>query len=216
MNLRLPLLALAIAFVAVGKPVPKATPAPKPAAQIGAWSMVTDQVNANLATGDFSAPDHVTMTRADGSVINADRATGNYKTKQAQLYGNVSVHDQSGTFGLKSSKNVARGPATLTADELTMNDETHLYDATGHVHYVQAQSLVDADTAHLNDATHILVLTGHVHVVDGDRTLDSKSATYNTITGAGVASGDVVMQFPGGNVSIATPKPINIKGPKIP
>jgi lipopolysaccharide assembly outer membrane protein LptD (OstA) len=207
---------LALLAAAPTKPKPKPQ---QPAAKIGEWNLVTDQMSANLKTGQFSAPDHVTMTRTDGSVIKADRATGNYKQHQAQLYGNVSVHDASGTFGLKSAQGTqaqSRGPATLTSDELKVDDTSHLYDAIGNVHFTQEDTDVTADLAHLNDTTHVLDLTGKVHVVQGNRTLDSDHATYNTQTGEGEADNNVTVTFPGITPSIATPKPLKIKGPKIP
>ena len=211
-------LSVIIALVAAAPTTPK----PKPqqaSANVGEWTLVTDQLSANLASGQFSAPDHVTLTRAAGSTVVADRATGNYKHHAAQLYGGVTVHDASGTFGLKSAQGTqasSRGPATLTADELKLDDNTHLYDAAGHVHYVQDNTDITADSAHLNDATHILNLDGKVHVVQGDRTLDADSATYNTQSGAGEADNNVTVTFPGVTPSIATPKPIKIKGPGIP
>lgn len=206
-------MAVALALIAAAPHQPKAS------AKIGQWNLVTDQLNTNLLSGQFSAPDHVTMTRSDGSVIQADRASGNYKQHNAALFGSVSVHDASGTFGLNSAQGTqaqSRGPATLTADELHLNDSTHLYDAVGNVHYVQGDTDVTSQTAHLNDATHVLHLTGKVHVVQGDRTLDADSATYDTRTGAGEADSDVVVTFPGVTPSIATPKPIKIGKPKIP
>lgn len=212
-----------IVLAAVAALAPKPHPSPKPAAQsaatakIGEWNLQTDQLSANLASGQFSAPDHVLLTRADGSVITADRATGNYKQRQAALYGHVSVHDASGTFGLKSAQTAqTRGAATLTSDELHLDDAAHLYDANGSVHYEQADTKADAQTAHLNDATHQLDLTGKVHVIQADRTLDADRATYNTLNGDGTAENNVTVTFPGIVPSIATPKPIHIKSPKIP
>ena len=194
----------------------KKSPAAKSSASVGAWMLTTSEVEANLRTGAFNAPKHVTMTRADGSIVQADRATGNYRKKQAVLSGNVSVHDASGTFGLKSAAAVRRDAATLTADTLKVNDVTHLYDADGSVHYVQGQTTVDAQKAHLNDLTHRLDLSGKVHVVQGERTLDADTATYNTMSGDGEADGNAMMVFPGITPSIATPKPIVLHGPKIP
>lgn len=190
---------------------------PKPSAgHVGTWNLVTQQLNANVQTGAFSAPGPVKMTRADGSTIVADRATGNYKTKQAQLFGHVRVHDQSGTFGLASASGDHRGPALLTADELRVDDRTHLYDASGSVHYEQGTTTADARAARLNDLTHRLRLRGNVHVVQGDRVLEADTAVYDIATGQGEADGDVTMTFPGGFVTIATPKPIVIKPPRIP
>ena len=210
---------LSIVALLAAAPHPKPSAAPGAGAKVGEWTLVTDQLHANLATGQFSAPDHVTMTRADGSTIQADRASGNYKQQKAALFGNVSVHDASGTFGLKSAQGTqasSRGPATLTADELQLDDKARLYDAKGNVHYAQGDTDVDAQTGHLNDNTHVLDLTGKVHVVQGDRTLDADTATYNTQTGSGEASSNVTVTFPGVTPSIATPKPITIKGPGIP
>ncbi len=208
-----------IAAAAVLAALLAAAPQTKPAAKIGEWNLVTDRLSANLATGAFSAPDHVSMTRADGSTIEANRATGNYKQHHASLFGNVTVHDASGTFGLKSAQGTqaqSRGPATLTADMLHLNDDAHLYDATGNVHFVQGDTDVQAQSAHLNDATHQLDLSGKVHVVQADRTLDADAATYNTQTGMGEAHSNVTVTFPGITPSIATPKPITVKAPKIP
>jgi lipopolysaccharide export system protein LptA len=200
---------------------PAAPPKPQPssAPQPPLWDMRTTQMHANMATGEFSAPDHVLLTRADGSTVDADRATGNYKKHQASLYGNVIVKDAGGTFGLRSASAAqGRGPATLTSDELYLDDAAHTYDAKGNVHYVQGDTTVDAQTAHLNDVTHQIDLTGKVHVVQGDRTIDADRATYNTQSGLGEAhaakDGDVIVTMPGPSPSIATPKPL--KAPKIP
>ena len=209
-------LGAAMLLIAAAAP-PK--PQPSPAPQGPVWDMRTTQMHANMATGEFSAPDHVLLTRADGSTVDADRATGNYKMHQATLYGNVIVKDASGTFGLRSASAAqGRGQATLTADQVRLDDAAHTYDATGNVHYVQGDTTVDAQTAHLNDLTHQLDLSGKVHVVQGDRTLDAEHATYNTQSGLGnaltSAGGDVIITMPGPSPSIATPKPL--KAPKIP
>jgi lipopolysaccharide assembly outer membrane protein LptD (OstA) len=204
-------LAIAVLLASASpKPVPNAPP-PNP------WTMKTDRVDADSQTGAFSAPDNVTITRPDGSIVKADRAKGNYKLKQATLYGDVSILDRSGTFGLKSAQqDRAHGPAMLTADTVRIDDVNRTYDASGHVHYDQGDTKADAEHAHLDDATHVLELEGHVHVVDGDRTLDAEHATYDTVSGAGLAEKNVMVVFPGVTPSIATPKPIHIKGPLIP
>jgi lipopolysaccharide export system protein LptA len=202
---------LAVATLLAAAPSPRGGAA----AKIGEWNLQTDQMSANLFNGAFDAPHHVTLTRADGSVIVADRANGNYKKRQANLFGHVSVHDASGTFGLSSAQSgQARGPATLTTDELRLDDAAHLYDARGNVHYEQGETTADSQTAHLNDATHELDLSGKVHVVQADRTLDADTATYNTLTGAGEANTNVLITFPGVTPTFATPKPLKV--PKIP
>jgi lipopolysaccharide assembly outer membrane protein LptD (OstA) len=208
------------ALIALGALVAiAAAPAPPPAtsAKVGEWNLKTDQLNANLGNGAFTAPHHVPLTRADGSIVVADSATGNYKQREATLSGHVSVHDASGTFGLQSAQGAqARGPATLTADELRLDDNSHLYDAKGNVHYEQGGTTADAQAAHLNDATHQLDLIGKVHTVQADRTMDADRVTYNTQSGVGEASTNVLMTFPGFTPTFATPKPIKIKAPKIP
>ena len=212
------LAAAAVIAALIGAAPPKHAPpthAPAASATPQPWTLVTDQIHANLRTGTFSAPDHVTMTRADGSTIVADRASGNYKRQQAALFGHVTIHDASGTFGLSSAQGTqasSRGPATLTSDELRLDDKARLYDAFGNVHFEQGDTKADSQTAHLDDGTHVLNLTGKVHVVQADRTIDAAQATYNTQTGFGEADNNVLITFPGITPSIATPKPIKIPG----
>lgn len=183
---------------------------PKMTATVGAWTLTSDEIDLKTAGGDFSVPHPLTMTRTDGSTVQADRAMGNWKKKTATLYGHVSVHDVSGTFGLKNSTGGSRGPATLTTDQLQLDDIARVYDAQGHVHYAQGETTVDAQRAHLNDITHRLDLSGGVHAVQGERTLESETATYNTITGEGEADGNATLIFPGAAPTLATPKPIVI------
>lgn len=189
-----------------------------PAASVGPWTVLADTVDANLQTGDFSVPGHLELTRTDGSTVEADRAAGNYKRKQAHLYGHVVMHDASGTLGgLSSARNASREAATLQSDELAIDGIRKVYVATGSVHYAQGPSTADADTARLDDKTHRLNLTGNVHVVRADRSLDAQRAIYNTVSGDGKADGKVRMIFPSAvHPSLATPKPIVIKNPKIP
>ncbi len=202
--------ALASSTSASGKPPQQAT------AAIGEWNLSTSRLDTNLRTGTFNAPAHVSMLRADGSTVDADSAKGNYRKRWATLTGNVKLYDLHGNFGLNSAKQVQQGPATLLADQLHIDDISRLYDAKGHVHYSQGNATVDADRAHLDDAANKLDLYGKVHVVQGERTLDCTHAAYDTRTGDGEADGNVAIAFPGIKPSIATPKPITIKPPKIP
>ena len=192
----------------------KAPHKPKESVAVGGWTLVTEQLDADTQSGDFSSPVTVRLTRGDGSTIDADRANGNYKRHQANLFGHVQIHDVSGTFGMKSAQNAPREPATLATDELRVDGTARVYDAQGNVHYEQGQSSAEADHARLNDITHRLDMDGKVHVVQGDRTLFADRATYDTVTGHGLAQGNVRMEFPGVMPAIATPKPITIK--KIP
>ncbi|MFN2448297.1 MAG: LptA/OstA family protein [Candidatus Baltobacteraceae bacterium] len=212
MKRALPALVLAALTAAAPKPH-----APAASAAVGTWNVSAAQMDANLTTGQFSVPVPLVMTRSDGSTVQGDRAVGNFKLKRIALYGNVSVHDVSGSFGLQSGQSAqGRGASTLTSDELLVNDRTRLYDARGNVHYEQGDTKVDAQTAHLNDKTHQITLDGNVHIVQGDRLLDADKAVYNTQSGEGVAQNNVRMEFPGVTPQIATPKPITIKAPKIP
>jgi lipopolysaccharide assembly outer membrane protein LptD (OstA) len=197
-----------------------AAPMPSPSAagtqfSVGVWTVHMTSVDVNFKTGDFSTPNKVTMNR-EGGDITGDRANGNYKTKSATLYGHVVMHDTQGNFGGLSSTNAAsnRGPATLTADQVNIDGTARVYTATGHVHYVQADTTVDAEKGVLNDATHELDLQGNVHIVQGDRNIQAQHVVYNTIDGKAHAEGNVVMQFPSQvNPHFATPKPIKIKNP---
>lgn len=213
------LLIVAALTLGAAKHAPPRKPAARAAAgsAVGTWTVVSSQMAANMLTGQFSVPVPLTMTRTDGSSVKGDRATGNFKEKRIELFGHVEVHDLSGSFGLQSASQAqGKGPATLTSDQLNVNDTTHFYDAGGNVHYEQGATKVDAQSAQLNDLTHVLTLKGAVHVVDADRDLYADTAQFNTQTGDGTAENNVRMEFPGTNAEIATPKPIVIKGPKIP
>jgi lipopolysaccharide assembly outer membrane protein LptD (OstA) len=199
---------------------PNASPHPAPSGpdtfQVGVWTVHASLLDVNFKTGDFSTPDKVTMTRGGGD-ITADRASGNYKSKAATLYGHVVVHDTQGNFaGVSSSKPAtSRGPSTLTADQVHIDGVGKIYTATGNVHYVQADTTVDADKGVLDDLTHDLDLTGNAKIVQGDRNMEADHVLYNTISGQAHAEGDpVTMQFPSEvNAHIATPRPLHVKNP---
>lgn len=208
----------AVPAIDIARTPAKPHAAPEPPTAIGPWNVAADDINANIQSGDFSIPGHFEMTRADGSTVDADRAVGNYKRKRAHLYGHVVMHDAAGTLGgLSSARRASREAATLRSDELAMDGIRKIYTAIGSVHYEQGPSTADADSAKLNDKTHRLNLLGNVHIVRADRTLDSQSAVYNTVSGDGEATGKVRMVFPSAiHPTLATPKPIVIKNPKIP
>lgn len=206
-----------IAAAALVAAAPKPSPAPASGTQfqVGVWTVHMTSVDVNFKSGDFSTPNKVTMNR-EGGDITGDRASGNYKTKAATLYGHVVMHDTQGNFAGLSSTTPAnsRGPSTLTADQVNIDGTAKIYTATGNVHYVQADTTVDAAKGVLNDGTHALDLRGNVHIVQGDRNMQAEHVIYNTVTGQAHAEGNVVMQFPGEvHPHIATPKPIIIKNP---
>ncbi len=212
---------LAVALIAA-TPSPRPSPSPSPTGlpspdtfQVGVWTVHASQLDVNFKTGDFSTPERMTMTRGGGD-ITADRASGNFKTKQATLYGNVILHDTEGNFaGLSSTKPThSKGPSTLTADQVHIDGIGKVYTATGNVHYVQADTTVDSDKGVLNDISHDLDLQGNVKIVQGDRNMVADHVLYNTVSGQAHAEGDVTMQFPSEvNPHIATPRPIHIGNP---
>ena len=206
-----------LTFLAVALLGATNTPAPAGGTQftVGVWTVHMSQVDVNFKSGDFSTPNQVTMTR-EGGDITGDRASGNYKSKSATIYGHVVMHDSEGNFaGLSSTKAASgRGPSTMTADEVNIDGTAKVYTATGHVHYVQADTTVDADKGVLDDNTHVLTLDGSVHIVQGDRNMAAGHVVYNTLSGQAHAENNVTMQFPSEiNPHIATPKPITIKNP---
>lgn len=224
-------LGIAVALLAAA-PTPKPSPSPKtsssalPSAlpsmgsgqfqgQVGVWTVRASLMDVNFKSGDFSTPQKLTMTRGGGD-ITADRASGNFKSKAATLYGHVILHDTEGNFaGISSTKPAkSKGPSTLTADQVHIDGIGKVYTATGNVHYVQADTTVDADTGVLNDISHDLDLKGNVKIVQGDRNMVADHVLYNTISGQAHAEGDVTMQFPSEvNPHLATPKPIHIPNP---
>ncbi|MGR4065060.1 MAG: LPS export ABC transporter periplasmic protein LptC [Vulcanimicrobiaceae bacterium] len=203
---------------ASGSPSSLVPPGPNRGAafNIGVWTVKTSTVDSNFKTGEFSAPSAVTMTR-EGGDVRADRATGNFNTSQATLFGHVVMHDQQGNFSAlrgQAPSGPSRGPSTLTADQAHLDGKAKVYAASGNVHYTQADTTVDADKAILHDDTHDLFLEGGVHITQGARSLNADRVHYNTDTGDSHADGNVTLQFPSSfNPTLATPRPINIKNP---
>ena len=219
-----PLVLVTVMTFALLAASPSPKPSPSPSAlpstgpdtfQVGVWTVHASLLDVNFKSGDFSTPKQLTMTRGGGD-ITADRASGNYKSQQATLYGNVVMHDTEGNFaGLSSTKPAkSKGPSTLTADQVHIDGKGKIYTATGNVHYVQADTTVDANKGVLDDLTHDLDLTGNVKIVQGTRNMVADHVLYNTVSGQAHAEGDVVMQFPSDvSRTIATPRPIKIHNP---
>jgi lipopolysaccharide assembly outer membrane protein LptD (OstA) len=151
------LLVLGVALLA-------AAPPPRSAAgfNFSDWQVSTGELDWNYQSGAFSTPGHVRLTRT-GSDIQADRANGNTKTKQAYLQGNVSLNDRNGSLtGMGSGTPGGAKPAALTCDNLQIDGVTKIYTATGHVHFTQGGSFVTADRAVMNGFTHDVHLYGNV------------------------------------------------------
>jgi lipopolysaccharide assembly outer membrane protein LptD (OstA) len=128
------------------------------------WQVSTGELDWNYQSGAFTTPGHVVLTRP-GSDIQAGRASGNTKTKQALLSGNVALHDQNGVLTNFGGGALGRArPATLTCDTLQIDGVAKIYTATGHVHFMQGGSSVTADRAIMNGFTHDLHLYGNVQL----------------------------------------------------
>lgn len=138
---------------------------PRPAAgfNFSDWQVTTGELDWNYQSGAFTTPGHVSLTRP-GSQIQANRASGNTKTKQATLTGNVWLHDQNGVLTNFSGGAGGNKPATLTCDNLQIDGVSKIYTATGHVHFTQGGSSVTADRAIMNGFTHDLHLYGNVQL----------------------------------------------------
>jgi lipopolysaccharide assembly outer membrane protein LptD (OstA) len=147
----------------------QATNAPPPSGRavgflLSDWHVSTGELDVtNYEAGDFTAPVPLTLSRP-GSSIQADRAVGNFKRKQATLTGHVVLHDSNGVLTNFAGQGGSRAPATLTCDTLQIDGVTKTYTATGNVHYSQGGSEVRADRAVMNGITHDLHLYGNVQL----------------------------------------------------
>lgn len=138
-----------------------------PSMQIGGWDLRTEDVVTNIQTGSFTLPNHVNLVRADGSTIDADRATGNFKQRSIDLSGHVVMHDNSGAMGAQigvAAKSKRNEPATITSDTMHIDETQRLYVATGSVKYVQGTSTMNADRVEVDNGRHKVHLSGHVRV----------------------------------------------------
>lgn len=161
--MRIVAVSLAIALLAAA---PK--PQQPPTAQIGGWDMRTSDVMTNVVSGSFTLPNHVSLVRTDGSTVDADRATGNFKDKNIDLNGHVVMHDNSGALGKRVG--VTGGnpkktvPATMVCNALHIDEKQNVYVATGSVKYRQGNSVLDADRVVLDNGKHKVHMSGHVRV----------------------------------------------------
>ena len=201
-------------------PVTQASPTPDPSASPpppDAWVVHYTGAEFDAKNGDFSIPNHVTITRNSGDV-SADRANGNGKKHLASLFGHVVVNDVNGTFGTHVGASTKGGPATLTTDRLDIDDAAKRYTATGDVHYTHNETVADSDAGLLDDKAHLLKLDGNAHVVQGPKSMKADHITYDTVTNdihaESVPSRGVVTVFPGGpGPAIVPAKKITIRNP---
>ncbi len=179
---------------------------------VGVWTVHASLLDVNFKDGDFSTPKQVTMTRGGGD-ITADRASGNYKSKardalrpcrHARYRRQLRRHLQ------HQAREIAR-TLDLTADQVHIDGVGKIYTATGHVHYVQADTTVDADNGVLNDFTHELDLKATSRSCKAIATCKRVTCSTIRVSGQAHAEDDVTMQFPSDvNPHIATPRPIHI------
>jgi lipopolysaccharide assembly outer membrane protein LptD (OstA) len=127
------------------------------------WHVTTGQLDANWQTGNFNTPGRIVLTRP-GSDIQADHASGNFKSNQATLTGNVVLHDNNGVLTHFGGGTGPNAPATLTCDNLNIDGKAKSYVAVGNVHFSQGGSQVRADRAVMNGITHDIHLYGNVQL----------------------------------------------------
>lgn len=152
-------LAAAVTVQAASRPVGTAA-----GFSFGDWQVTTSDFLFDWMSGNFNAPSHITLVRP-GSSVQADRATGNEKSKNALLTGDVVLHDSSGMISsVASGSNPPHTPATLTCAQLQIDGISKTYVATGSVRFTQGGSSASADRAVLHGDTHLIELHGHVRL----------------------------------------------------
>ena len=167
-------------------------------------SIRTDDIQYSLTSGAFTLKDAFTATRA-GTVITADRATGNANSQQFHAEGHVVVHESKGAT---ASVAAAEHPSTLTCDVLDVDGKTRVSIARGRLHFTQPGGRsATADRGTLNDRTHKIHLEGAVHIVEADRLLDADDVVYDTVGGDVEAHGNVTIRAPGPTPGPVLPKP---------
>ncbi len=174
----------AIAAAAMTLPVPSTGAGGKTTAKFGVWTVHMTVVNYNLKTGDFNTPNHVSMVRIGGDV-NADRASGNIKSKHAVLSGHVVMHDMSGAVAPGASGASGSGaPSTLMADNVQIDQSAARYVATGDMQYTQGAMVLTARSGTLDQGSHTMTADGDVHIQKGEQTLVAEHVVCNTLSGA--------------------------------
>jgi tRNA threonylcarbamoyl adenosine modification protein (Sua5/YciO/YrdC/YwlC family) len=138
----------------------------------------------NEKTGAVSIPNRFTGMRS-GTEVSGDRMTGNRKTKQYNVDGNVVIHRETPLLDRGEVTRLTKGPSTLTCDRLQIDGTQKTYTAIGHVHYVEGQRDITADRGTLNDTTNKLHVEGNVNARDGETTMQNvDSLDYDTKSGA--------------------------------
>ena len=133
-------------------------------------------------SGAFDARGEGTRFAQTGSDATAQTMNGNLKQGHIVLSGDVVVHDDGRDPRLGTLAAGEKSPATLSADQVTIERDEQHYVASGHVHFTQGDRKAVADHAVLDEARHILTLDGAVMLDQGGATLRARHLTYNTRT----------------------------------
>lgn len=168
-------LAVALLLALVVATLPRAARADL---QIGRFTLEFRNSNYNLKTGDIVLTGGVSGHGPDGD-FRADRAFGNRERQEITLVGNVEAH-----------RKAAAQPITLRSDTATIDEQNRSYIATGNVSALVGDRTMSADEMRLDDRSHIFTLTGSVHITEPPgRSLNTGQLIYHDDTGEVVAPG---------------------------
>jgi lipopolysaccharide export system protein LptA len=110
------------------------------------------------------------------------RLIGSQKTIGFKPNGEDVLKVYKGTFQQENS--------TLSSDSAYFYPQKNGFDAFGHVHISQGDTLnIYSDKLNYNGNTHIAILTDNVRMIDKDATLTTNYLTYNTQTRIGTYTG---------------------------
>lgn len=141
-------------------------------------SLSTTQLVYHDDSGEIAAPDPISGTTESGD-FHADHASGNLKSNDLLLTGGVMLHAGAPANG------PSREPIALYADTVRMDGASKRVDATGSVKIEQGPATVTAPQMQLDNQSGVLHLSGGVHGDQPpDRSFDTKDLTYNLNTGA--------------------------------
>ncbi|MBV8282270.1 MAG: LPS export ABC transporter periplasmic protein LptC [Candidatus Eremiobacteraeota bacterium] len=148
--------------------------------QIGRFTIEFRNSNYNLKTGDIVLTGGVQGKGPDGD-FRADRAFGNRERQEITLVGDVQAH-----------RTAASSPITLRSDTATIDERNKTYIATGNVNAIVGARTMSADEMRLDDGSHVFTLNGNVHISEPPgRTLATNQLIYHDDSGDILAPGPV-------------------------
>ena len=140
--------------------------------QLGRFTLEFRNSNYNLKTGDIVLTGGVSGKGPDGD-FRADRAFGNRERQEITLVGNVEAH-----------RRTAAQVVSLRSDTATIDERNRTYIASGGVVAQVGTRTMSADQMRLDDATHIFTLTGSVLITEPPgRSLSTTQLTYHDDSG---------------------------------